>query len=58
MTFICILLWYNFGFIISDLFQDLEMVINGSMERRLNSLITFAINHINSCALCLQKGIF
>ncbi|KAI1727702.1 putative zinc-RING and/or ribbon domain-containing protein [Ditylenchus destructor] len=35
---------------------DLENVLSGVMERRLNSLISFAINHINSCPLCLQKG--
>uniref|UniRef100_A0A915CSQ2 RUN domain-containing protein n=1 Tax=Ditylenchus dipsaci TaxID=166011 RepID=A0A915CSQ2_9BILA len=37
---------------------DLENVICGSLERRLNSLITFAVNHIFNCPLCLQKGFF
>lgn len=31
-------------------------MINGVLERRLNSIITFAVSHINACALCLQKG--
>ncbi|KAH7727338.1 RUN domain containing protein [Aphelenchoides avenae] len=35
---------------------DLENAISGVLERRLNSVINFAINHVHSCALCLQKG--
>lgn len=36
--------------------KDLENVLSGAMEKKLNSMITHAVNHVNVCALCLQKG--
>uniref|UniRef100_A0A914ZF33 RUN domain-containing protein n=1 Tax=Panagrolaimus superbus TaxID=310955 RepID=A0A914ZF33_9BILA len=35
---------------------DLQNAITGVLERRLNNIIKFAITHIESCNLCLQKG--
>uniref|UniRef100_A0AC35FRA6 RUN domain-containing protein n=1 Tax=Panagrolaimus sp. PS1159 TaxID=55785 RepID=A0AC35FRA6_9BILA len=35
---------------------DLQNAITGVLERRLNNIIKFAISHIESCNLCLQKG--
>uniref|UniRef100_A0A914HDA7 RUN domain-containing protein n=1 Tax=Globodera rostochiensis TaxID=31243 RepID=A0A914HDA7_GLORO len=37
---------------------DFESVANGTMERRLNSLINFAQCHVQACTICLQKGFF
>jgi hypothetical protein len=52
-------LWPN-DYLYSEIHQysimDFENVISGVLERRLSSVISFAITHINSCALCLQKG--
>lgn len=30
--------------------------MTGAMERRLNTVIDFAIDHVLSCVLCIQKG--
>uniref|UniRef100_A0A914DBQ9 Rubicon Homology domain-containing protein n=1 Tax=Acrobeloides nanus TaxID=290746 RepID=A0A914DBQ9_9BILA len=52
-------LWPN-HYLYSDIHlysvTDLQNVTTGVLERRLNMVITSAIAHINSCALCLQKG--
>uniref|UniRef100_A0AC34RHC7 Rubicon Homology domain-containing protein n=1 Tax=Panagrolaimus sp. JU765 TaxID=591449 RepID=A0AC34RHC7_9BILA len=37
-------------------FSDLENVISGVLEKKLNALIKFTINHVENCKLCLQKG--
>nr|CAD2139458.1 unnamed protein product [Meloidogyne enterolobii] len=38
--------------------MDLECVANGTLERRLNTLLTSTLSHIWDCPLCLQKGFF
>uniref|UniRef100_A0A915N4U6 RUN domain-containing protein n=1 Tax=Meloidogyne javanica TaxID=6303 RepID=A0A915N4U6_MELJA len=35
--------------------MDLECVANGTLERRLNTLLTSTLSHIWDCPLCLQK---
>jgi len=35
--------------------KDLECVANGTLERRLNTLLTSTLSHIWDCPLCLQK---
>lgn len=39
-----------------SLSQDLENVASGVLERRLNTVISFAVDHVTSCVLCIQKG--
>ncbi|CAD5211006.1 unnamed protein product [Bursaphelenchus okinawaensis] len=36
--------------------KDLENVPTGVLERRLNTVINFAVEHVASCVLCIQKG--
>jgi len=36
--------------------KDLESCVTGTLERRLNTVIDFAIDHVLSCPLCIQKG--
>ncbi|KAI6188316.1 RUN domain containing protein [Aphelenchoides besseyi] len=38
------------------LYSDLEESISGVLERRLNTVIDFALGHVLHCPLCLQKG--
>ncbi|CAK5069575.1 unnamed protein product [Meloidogyne enterolobii] len=38
--------------------MDLECVANGTLERRLNTLLTSTLSHIWDCPLCLQKVFF
>ena len=37
-------------------FSDIENSLTGMLEKRLNTLIKFAISHVEGCHLCLQKG--
>ncbi|KAK0395299.1 hypothetical protein QR680_001213 [Steinernema hermaphroditum] len=37
-------------------FSDLINCTSGVLERHLNSLINFAVGHVQNCALCRQKG--
>uniref|UniRef100_A0AC35TUZ0 RUN domain-containing protein n=1 Tax=Rhabditophanes sp. KR3021 TaxID=114890 RepID=A0AC35TUZ0_9BILA len=36
--------------------KDFEDIVNGSLEKKLNGLITYAIDHVFTCQLCSQKG--
>ncbi|CAD5215331.1 unnamed protein product [Bursaphelenchus xylophilus] len=36
--------------------KDLENIPTGVLERRLNTVINFAVEHVASCVLCIQKG--
>ncbi|KAF7638517.1 RUN domain-containing protein [Meloidogyne graminicola] len=38
--------------------MDLECVANGTLERRLSTLLASTLSHIWDCPLCLQKGFF
>ncbi|VDK49282.1 unnamed protein product [Anisakis simplex] len=37
-------------------FTDLLSVLSGQLERHLQSIINYAIDHIHRCLLCAQKG--